>query len=125
MPASEVLQDRTGSDANPALLCYVRKSKDLVDTLHREVFELEQAKRLGGPSEADMTDEITRTDEAATETLVEVDSTPEPTDKDRQADIQMPSLPSDVSEAPLIDLDNDVQAPEGKQTTKDEDSLMA
>jgi hypothetical protein len=43
VPADEVLQDRTGSDANPALLCYVRKGKDLVDTLHREVYEFEQA----------------------------------------------------------------------------------
>jgi len=41
--ADEVLQDRTGSDANPALLCYVRKGKDLVDTLHREVYEMELA----------------------------------------------------------------------------------
>jgi len=40
VPASEVLQDRTGSDANPALLCYVRRGKDLVDTLHREVLDL-------------------------------------------------------------------------------------
>ncbi|KAK4684659.1 hypothetical protein P7C73_g5509, partial [Tremellales sp. Uapishka_1] len=37
VPAEEVLQDRTGSDANPALLCYVRKGRDLIDTLHREV----------------------------------------------------------------------------------------
>ena len=41
VPAEEVLQDRTGSDANPALLCYVRKGKDLVDTLHRHVLETE------------------------------------------------------------------------------------
>lgn len=41
MPASEVLEDRTGSDANPALLCYVRKDRDLVDTLHREILEVE------------------------------------------------------------------------------------
>jgi hypothetical protein len=27
--ADEVLQDRTGSDANPALLCYVRKGMEL------------------------------------------------------------------------------------------------
>jgi hypothetical protein len=40
VPADEVLQDRTGSDANPALLCYVRKGRDLVDTLHREVLDL-------------------------------------------------------------------------------------
>ncbi|WWC61766.1 uncharacterized protein I303_104351 [Kwoniella dejecticola CBS 10117] len=42
VPSSEVLQDRTGDDANPALLCYVRKGKRLIDTLHREVLELEQ-----------------------------------------------------------------------------------
>ncbi len=41
---TEVLQDRTGSDANPALLCYVRKRKSLIDTLHREVLEREESK---------------------------------------------------------------------------------
>ncbi|WVW83772.1 hypothetical protein I302_105793 [Kwoniella bestiolae CBS 10118] len=41
VPSSEVLADRTGDDANPALLCYVRKGKRLVDTLHREVLELQ------------------------------------------------------------------------------------
>ena len=41
VPASEVLEDRTGSDANPALLCYVRKGKGLVDTLHREVLDVQ------------------------------------------------------------------------------------
>jgi len=41
VPASEVLEDRTGSDANPALLCYVRKDRNLVDTLHREILEVE------------------------------------------------------------------------------------
>jgi hypothetical protein len=44
VPASEVLEDRTGSDANPALLCYVRRGMDLVDVLHREVLELERAR---------------------------------------------------------------------------------
>lgn len=39
VPETEVLQDRTGSDANPALLCYVRKARDLVHTLHRRVLE--------------------------------------------------------------------------------------
>lgn len=39
VPASEVLQDRTGSDANPALLCYARKGWNLVDSLHREILE--------------------------------------------------------------------------------------
>ncbi len=43
VPASEVLQDRTGSDANPALLCYVRKGKDMIDTLHREILEKRRA----------------------------------------------------------------------------------
>lgn len=42
VPASEVLQDRTGSDANPALLCYVRKGRNLVDTLHRAVLDEER-----------------------------------------------------------------------------------
>lgn len=42
MDDNEVLQDRTGSDANPALLCYVRKGKGLVDTLHREIYEASQ-----------------------------------------------------------------------------------
>ena len=40
VPQSEVLQDRTGSDANPALLCYVRKGQNLIDTLHREILEV-------------------------------------------------------------------------------------
>ena len=39
VPSTEVLEDRTGSDANPALLCYVRKGKDLVHTLHRRILE--------------------------------------------------------------------------------------
>lgn len=39
VPASEVLQDRTGSDANPALLCYARKGWNLIDSLHREILE--------------------------------------------------------------------------------------
>nr|ODN88380.1 hypothetical protein L203_02993 [Cryptococcus depauperatus CBS 7841] len=39
VPASEVLQDRTGSDANPALLCYARKGWNLIESLHREVLE--------------------------------------------------------------------------------------
>jgi hypothetical protein len=39
VPSSEVLQDRTGSDANPALLCYVRRGGSLIDTLHREVLQ--------------------------------------------------------------------------------------
>ena len=43
MPASEVLEDRTGSDANPALLCYVRKGQGIVETLHRQVLEQEAA----------------------------------------------------------------------------------
>lgn len=36
VPMSEVLQDRTGQDANPALLCYVRKGTGLIQTLCRE-----------------------------------------------------------------------------------------
>ncbi|WVQ82427.1 hypothetical protein IAT38_004555 [Cryptococcus sp. DSM 104549] len=43
VPASEVLQDRTGDDANPALLCYARKGRGLIDVLHREVLEREAA----------------------------------------------------------------------------------
>lgn len=38
--AQEVLKDRTGDDANPALLCYVRRGKGLVDTLHRNILEM-------------------------------------------------------------------------------------
>ncbi|WWC89454.1 uncharacterized protein L201_004378 [Kwoniella dendrophila CBS 6074] len=41
VPSTEVLQDRTGDDANPALLCYVRKGKNLIDTLHREILKLQ------------------------------------------------------------------------------------
>ncbi|KAK8864283.1 hypothetical protein IAR55_001529 [Kwoniella newhampshirensis] len=47
VPASEVLQDRTGDDANPALLCYVRKGRSLVDTLHREVLEKAEVQEQG------------------------------------------------------------------------------
>ena len=62
VPASEVLEDRTGSDANPALLCYVRRGRDLVDTLYREVMEQQgevgmsggdAAVGLGGDDKAD------------------------------------------------------------------------
>jgi hypothetical protein len=48
VPASEVLQDRTGSDANPALLCYVRKGTHLVDTLYREGLEGMQTGEMQG-----------------------------------------------------------------------------
>ena len=40
VPSSEVLEDRTGSDANPALLCYFRRGGNMIDTLHREVLEV-------------------------------------------------------------------------------------
>jgi ubiquitin carboxyl-terminal hydrolase 25/28 len=32
---TEVFKDRTGDEANPALLCYVRRGQDLVDVLYR------------------------------------------------------------------------------------------
>ncbi|OCF36740.1 hypothetical protein I316_01336 [Kwoniella heveanensis BCC8398] len=50
VPSSEVLQDRTGDDANPALLCYVRKGKNLIDTLHREILDrsVDQSQEQGG-----------------------------------------------------------------------------
>ena len=48
VPESEVLQDRVGSDANPALLCYVRKGKSMVDTLHREILEKETEEEQDG-----------------------------------------------------------------------------
>jgi ubiquitin carboxyl-terminal hydrolase 25/28 len=60
VPSSEVLQDRTGDDANPALLCYVRKGQSLVDTLHRQV--------LHRPKELE--DEGIVVDDAAVETSV-------------------------------------------------------
>lgn len=84
--ADEVLQDRTGSDANPALLCYVRKGKDLVDTLHREVYEMEQA--MKSTSDVEMT-----TDQV-----------------DAVADVEMGeqgyAIPD--TEEPLIDLGEDI-----------------
>ncbi|WRT66247.1 uncharacterized protein IL334_003200 [Kwoniella shivajii] len=50
VPSTEVLQDRTGDDANPALLCYVRKGKKLVDTLHREILQqLENQAQIDDP----------------------------------------------------------------------------
>jgi ubiquitin carboxyl-terminal hydrolase 25/28 len=52
VPKEEVLQDRTGSDANPALLCYVRKGEGLVDTLHREILELVEGAEEGREGQA-------------------------------------------------------------------------
>ncbi|WWC70309.1 uncharacterized protein I206_104259 [Kwoniella pini CBS 10737] len=62
VPSLEVLQDRTGDDANPALLCYVRKGKNLIDTLHREILELEssQVNQVEGQF-VDLKDENTET----------------------------------------------------------------
>ncbi|ORX36800.1 hypothetical protein BD324DRAFT_627205 [Kockovaella imperatae] len=54
VPRSEVLQDRTGSDANPALLCYVRKGRNLIDTLHREVLEREEVGEAPSPQALDV-----------------------------------------------------------------------
>ncbi|OCF60484.1 hypothetical protein L486_00117 [Kwoniella mangroviensis CBS 10435] len=54
VPSSEVLQDRTGDDANPALLCYVRKGKKLIDTLHREVLEIQQQEQAEGEAVEEM-----------------------------------------------------------------------
>jgi hypothetical protein len=91
--ADEVLQDRTGSDANPALLCYVRKGKDLVDVLHREVYEMELA--MKDTSDVEMT-----TDQV------------EPA-----ADVEMAEQGYDVPDAekPLIDLGDDTPAVDDKK----------
>jgi ubiquitin carboxyl-terminal hydrolase 25/28 len=51
VPKDEVLEDRTGSDANPALLCYVRKGQGLIDTLHREILEREEIPVVEGENE--------------------------------------------------------------------------
>lgn len=51
VPKEEVLEDRTGSDANPALLCYVRKGRGLIDTLHREILEREEIPVVEGEGE--------------------------------------------------------------------------
>jgi hypothetical protein len=100
--ADEVLQDRTGSDANPALLCYVRKGKDLVDTLHREVYEMELAMK-------DISDVEMTTDQA------------EPS-----ADVEMAEQGYDVPDAekPLIDLGDDTPAVDDKKSTVESRSLM-
>jgi hypothetical protein len=86
--ADEVLQDRTGSDANPALLCYVRKGKNLVDTLHREVYERE----------------------TATKEISDIDMTTDQVDP--TADVEMVEQGDDVpaTEKPLIDLGDDAPA---------------
>lgn len=130
MPASEVLQDRTGSDANPALLCYVRKGKDLVDTLHREVFELEQAKILEDPVERGNKIEDSTTAEPATAApLAEVDVTSTwiqdatPLAHESQGDIDM--RVEDDSDKPLIDLDDAMKPAEDRKAGGDEDDLMA
>jgi AmiR/NasT family two-component response regulator len=87
-----VLQDRTGSDANPALLCYVRKGKDLVDTLHREVYEMELA--MKGSSDIDMSTDTVESKE-------DVEMT--------EHSIDVPDL-----EKPLIDLGDELPASNDK-----------
>jgi hypothetical protein len=103
VPADEVLQDRTGSDANPALLCYVRKGQNLVDTLHREIWEMEQA----GTTNTDIGVEGTSDVEMATVT--------EPAGNDSEKmDVEMPV----EQETPLVDFKGDGQTDE-IQTDKD------
>lgn len=36
VPASDVFADQSSKGVSPALLCYVRKNRDIVYTLHRE-----------------------------------------------------------------------------------------
>lgn len=95
VPADEVLEDRTGSDANPALLCYVRKGKDLVDVLHREVYEMELAMK-------DISDIEMATDQV------------EPL-----ADVEMAEQGNEAPDAekPLIDLGDDAPAVDDKKPT--------
>lgn len=137
MQASEVLEDRTGSDANPALLCYVRKDKNLVDTLHREMFELEVIRRQQ-EQENEMKSEpevSTKAEPNATgpERIVEVkmedkgDQNSKQPAESNDVDMAEPDKIDSVSEKPLIDL-NDSAAPMRvkviTEKEKEDDDLM-
>lgn len=135
VPASEVLQDRTGSDANPALLCYVRKDQDLVDTLHREVFEREQVEKQMAAIDPAEPLETKEPSASNTDTLVDVDmaqgsDVPELQGASQSVDIDMSesqvSAHPAKSDAPLIDLDSQSTTPGEKDEAKKEvDDLMA
>jgi hypothetical protein len=100
VPADEVLQDRTGSDANPALLCYVRKGQNLVDTLHREIWEMEQAGTLNADAAIKGTSDV------------EMGAPTEPAGKDSEKmDVEMPM----EQEEPLIDFQEGGQTDETKE----------
>lgn len=113
VPAEEVLQDRTGSDANPALLCYVRKGQNLVDTLHREIWELEQAGTLNPDVEVEGTGDVEMgAAESDGQALNEAD-VEMPMDKEEEKQSE------DKVKKPLIDFEGEVPKDEDK---KDEDT---
>lgn len=41
VPATDVFSDKSAQGVSPALLCYVRKDRSLVDTLHRAAAPVE------------------------------------------------------------------------------------
>lgn len=99
-----MLEDRTGSDANPALLCYVRKGKDLVDTLHRKV--LADSGSGGGEDIATQAAVSGTQDEGVVDVKNagqrgEADETGA---MDNVEDVIMDSQPTRESTAPLIEL---------------------
>lgn len=150
VPAAEVLQDRTGSDANPALLCYVRKDRDLVETLHREVFdrlndvdELERAgDEEGKPAQTQPRDvpkeEFAQTaqqparPEIASASLGDVEMGGQEvqaskTEAEAQlVDIEMsdPATTATTSEKPLIDLSETTSPGHTGGVKEKEDDLM-
>lgn len=113
VPASEVLQDRTGSDANPALLCYVRKGQGLVHTLHREVFEREQ-------QEANTLNAAAAAPVAQADVDMKEDNTP--TESSSPIDIDMSESTSATK--PLIDLDGGDEPENAKKETSKVEDLM-
>lgn len=142
------MQDRTGSDANPALLCYVRKDKDLVETLHREVFELEHLQALQQETEqgnmiiedkqdASEEDVATQTvqQQGQPATLDDVEmggqggQTPKPEPTSQLVDVEMTEPPATSTtatklEKPLIDFGDDALPPQSEGRKEKEDDLM-
>jgi hypothetical protein len=107
-------------------LCYVRKGKDLVDTLHREVYEMEQAQKgadveMGEPVPAgtlnDLPGGIPNTVEPVDQPLIDItDSTMDVTtaaDGSKSDAMNIDSVPSSVT------------APEaGADRPRDQDEAM-
>ena len=113
MPAEEVLQDRTGSDANPALLCYVRKGQNLVDTLHREIWEMEQAGTLNPDVGVEGTGDVEMGAAESDGQAVDV------TDVEMPMDTEVEKQSEEKLKKPLIDFEGEGPKDEDK---KEEDT---